>query len=278
MEQKIKPLGHDIYQVELVSAVSADRSTGYIIDADTKVIIETGASRSVSRILSALNKLGIACHEITYVIVTHIHLDHSGGAGYLLEKLPNAKIIVHPNGARHLIDPSTLISSARQVYGEAFETLFAPVTPIPENRVIIGYDGMELSIGEDRILTFYNSPGHAYHHFAVHDAQSNGIFTGDACGITFPLIEEQLGVTYSVPTSSPTQFDPQAMSDTLALFASLHPEQLYVTHYGQHPNAMGIIEANQQLVDEYCRLAEQAYRKNPTWEHLTEKLGLSRAA
>jgi glyoxylase-like metal-dependent hydrolase (beta-lactamase superfamily II) len=265
-------LGHDIYQIELVDSTENGRSTGYFINSEQKTIVEMGASVSVPRVLSALDALHIDRAEITYVIVTHIHLDHAGGAGLLLEKLPNAKLIVHPRGARHMIEPTKLIAGAKQVYGDEFDRLFAPILPVPEERIIIAEDGMELSIGKKRTLFFYDSPGHAYHHYAVYDPASKGIFSGDSIGINFPLLKQEFGVEFYTPTSSPTQFDPDAMLATLERFSALDAEQVLMTHYGRHGDAQRVIADNIERTKVYARIAEEAYKENPTWEHTAERL------
>lgn len=267
----VKDIGYEIYQIELVDAGETGRTTGFLINSEKKTLIEVGASVSVPRILHALDELQIPYKDIQYVIVTHIHLDHSGGAGLLLKNLPNAKIVVHPRGARHLIDPSKLIASAQQVYGESFDRLFAPIEAIPEDRVIVADDGMVLEIGENRSLAFYDSPGHAYHHLVIHDPQSKGLFSGDAIGLTFPLFEE-LGVFYAIPTSSPTQFNPEAMMATIERVKKLGIANIHFTHYGTSRNAEEVMDRMLHMVPIYVKLAEKAYKNHPTWESIAEQL------
>lgn len=265
-------LGHDIYQIELVNRMEGGRSTGYFIDAKQKTIVEMGASVSVPHVLNALKQLNIAPEEITYVIVTHIHLDHAGGAGLLLEKLPNAKLVVHPRGARHMIDPSKLIAGAKQVYGDEFDQLFGPMVPVPQEKIIIANDEFKLSIGDNRTLYFYDSPGHAYHHFAVYDPASKGIFSGDSIGMSAPWLQEKFGFDFYAPTSSPVQFDPEAMIATLRRFMELDIEQVFMTHYGRHGDAKHVIAENIERAEAFTHIAEEAYQENPTWEYTAEKL------
>ncbi len=267
----VKDIGNDIYEITLIDAAESGRSTGFFINSEEKTIVEVGASVSVPRILQALDELQIPYDEIRYVIVTHIHLDHSGGAGLLLQSLPNAKIIVHPKGARHLIDPSKLIASAQHVYGDSFQRLFAPIEAISEERVIIAEDGMSLDIGQDRPLVFYNSPGHAYHHIVIHDPKSKGLFSGDAFGITFPLFEE-MGIHYVVPTSSPTQFNPEAMAQTIERMKPLGIENIYFTHFGAWDHADKVMDRMLTMIPIYVELAEKAYKNNPTWESIASEL------
>lgn len=265
-------LGDNIYQIELVDRMQQGRSTGYFIDSEQKTVVEMGASVSVPRVLAALEELGVAPAQITYVIVTHIHLDHAGGAGLLLEKLPNAKLVVHPRGAKHMMNPAKLIAGAKQVYGDDFDRLFTPIIPIAKERMMIAENGMELAIDDNRTLVFYDSPGHAYHHFVVYDPVSKGLFSGDAIGISFPWLKETFGVDFYTPSSSPTQFDPEAMSATLRRFANLDVEQIYMTHYGRHADAQRIIAENIERTNMYARIAEEAYAEHATWEHVAERL------
>lgn len=267
----VKDIGHDIYEITLIDAAETGRSTGFLINSEEKTIVEVGASVSVPRILQALDDLHISYDEIRYVIVTHIHLDHSGGAGLLLKSLPNAKIVVHPKGARHLIDPSKLIASAQHVYGDSFERLFAPIEAIPEERVIIAEDGMSINIGPDRPLVFYNSPGHAYHHIVIHDPKSKGLFSGDAIGLNFPVLEE-LGVRYVVPTSSPTQFNPEVMAETIEKMKPLGIENIYFTHFGAWDQADKVMDRILNMIPLYVQLAEKAYKEEPTWESIAREL------
>ena len=247
------------------------RSTGYLINSEEKTLVEVGASLSVPNILKALDELNISYDEIRYVIVTHIHLDHSGGAGLLLKHLPQAKIIVHPKGARHLIDPSRLIASAQQVYGDSFDRLFSPIEPIPQERVILAEDGMNLEIGSDRSLTFYHSPGHANHHIIIHDAKSKGLFSGDALGVTFPLFEE-MGIQFVVPSSSPVQFDPVAMIASVQHIKTLGIEKIYFTHYGTWENADKVLTRMLNMIPQYVELGEKSFEVNSSWEGIAGKL------
>src|SRR5699024_100755 len=132
-----------------------------------------------------LESLGFSLDEVKYIIVTHIHLDHSGGAGLLLQQCPNATVIVHERGARHLAAPRKLAAGARAIYGESFEELFEPIVPVPEERMLIKGEGDTLQISKDCTLKFFNTPGHSRHHFSIYDPISNGIFTGDTAGIRY---------------------------------------------------------------------------------------------
>lgn len=178
-----------------------------------------------------LKELSIDLKDVKNIIVTHIHLDHAGGAGVLLKHCPNARVFVHPKGMRHLADPSRLIQGAKAVYSEKFDALFDPIVPIPEDRLVIKEDGETLQIGEDRTLTFLHTPGHANHHFSIYDEKSNGIFTGDTAGVFYPQLLSY-DVELYLPSTSPNQFDPEAMQASIKRFMSLHPDRIYFGHFG----------------------------------------------
>lgn len=273
MNVGIKEFENNIYQVDLLHMDRPELSAAYIIKGDPTCIIETGASCSIPILLKSLETLEIKKEDIQYVIVTHIHLDHSGGAGLLMKELPHAKLIVHPKGAKHLIDPSKLIASAKEVYGELFHSLFDPIVAIPQERIIIADDGFQLPIGDSRTLTFLNSPGHAYHHFAIYDDLTKGLFSGDSAGIAYPIFKRK-GENFCFPSSSPTQFDPEAMLNTVRRFQRLDLKNIFVTHFGVQNNPGPFLEQIKKMVQTYVEIVERVVKSNsnPTWEALRDLL------
>ncbi|MEH6940306.1 MBL fold metallo-hydrolase [Bacillus sp. JJ722] len=230
----VEQINSTIYCIDCHDLQREKRTGCYVIKGKKVTIIETSASPSIPYILKGLEELNIHLHDIEHIIVTHIHLDHAGGAGLLLEKCPNANVIVHTKGARHLEDPSRLIAGARAVYGEDFDNLFNPIVPIPKDRLTVVQHGEQLVI-ENRTLTFYDSPGHANHHIAIHDSLSNGIFTGDTAGIYYRELDDSPALLF-LPSTSPSQFNPKAMEKSIALFESLNPDCIYFGHYGHSNN------------------------------------------
>lgn len=217
------------------------RTGTYVIKEDKLTIVETCASPSIPFILEGLQKMNIQPEQVEYIIVTHIHLDHAGGAGLLLEKCPNAKVVVHPKGARHLANPSRLIAGAKAVYGDKFDVLFDPILPIPEERIITKQDGETLKLSPHCTLTFYDTPGHANHHFSIHDSVSNGIFTGDTIGIYYQeLIKD--GIELYLPTTSPNQFDPEVMLNSTRRIKELTPRSIYFGHFGMSTNVQEVFK------------------------------------
>jgi glyoxylase-like metal-dependent hydrolase (beta-lactamase superfamily II) len=195
-------------------------------------VIETGTARSVSNVLAGLAAHGVDRGDVSHVIVTHVHLDHAAGAGALLERLPHARLVVHPRGARHMIDPSRLLAGAAEVYGgmEPIRKLYGDVVPAPAGRVVEAPEGTLVELG-GRTLRILDAPGHARHHFVVHDPATQGFFTGDTFGISYREQDTAAG-PFLFPTTTPVQFDPPALRDTVERMLALHPERMYLTHYG----------------------------------------------
>ena len=209
----------------------------YLVGGDGHyAFVESGTSLSVPGLLDTLEELGVDRGAVDYVMPTHVHLDHAGGAGALLRKLPNARLVIHPRGARHMIDPSQLIAGATAVYGsEAMRATYGEIVPVPESRVIVADVApdrdFELLLGNRR-LQFIDAPGHARHHYAIWDEASRGWFTGDVFGLSYREFDSEDG-NYLMPTTSPVQFDPEAWNATLDRLLGKSPAHVYLTHYGR---------------------------------------------
>jgi glyoxylase-like metal-dependent hydrolase (beta-lactamase superfamily II) len=206
------------------------RTGAFVIKEEDITIVETSASPSIPHLIKGLEELDIPLERIKNIIVTHIHLDHAGGVGVFLKKCPNAKVIVHEKGARHLINPERLEAGARQVYGLDFDRLFHPIEPVPEERILIKKNNETLQISPDSALTFYDTPGHSRHHFSIFDEKSKGIFTGDTAGINYGYILE--GESLYLPSTSPNQFNPEEMMQSLDLYGRLDLDKIYFGHFG----------------------------------------------
>ncbi len=205
----------------------------YLLEGDGEVaVIETGNAGSVSRILETLTLRGWGPEQVRHVIVTHVHLDHAGGAGRLIAALPNANLCVHPRGARHMVDPSKLESSARAVYGdEAFDAMYGALVPVPAARVLALEDGSSIEVG-GRALRIAETPGHARHHFCIWDRQTRGWFSGDTFGVSYRDLDTAQGA-FIFPTTTPIQFDPPALVESIGRRMAESPECMYLTHYGR---------------------------------------------
>jgi len=203
-----------------------------VIENDRAGFIDTGTFHSVNNLLAVLSDKGLSLEQVDYVMPTHVHLDHAGGAGELMRRLPNAKLVMHPRGARHMIDPEKLTKGVIAVYGEEnFQRQFGSLIPVPEERVMIAEDGFSIDLG-GRKLVFLDTPGHASHHYCVWDEHSQGLFTGDTFGLSYREWDVE-GRAFVFPTTSPVQFRPDAWMQTLDKLASYKPKKINLTHYGQ---------------------------------------------
>ncbi len=204
----------------------------YLLErGDDLAFIEAGTSPGVPALLALLDARGLNREQVRYVIPTHVHLDHAGGAGLLMQQLPRAQLVVHPRGARHLVDPGKLIAGAAAVYGAAaLEQMYGQIVPVPAARVIEAADGASLALG-DGALQFIDSPGHARHHFCVWDAPSQGFFTGDTFGLSYRELDVGAGA-FVMPTTTPVQFEPDAWRQTIDRLLQFAPQRMFLTHYG----------------------------------------------
>ncbi len=230
----------------------------YLVVQDGRAaFIDSGTGRSVSHLLGALDAHGVARDAVDRVILTHVHLDHAGGAGLLMQALPNATLVVHPRGAPHLIDPAKLSASARQVYGdEEFERSYGNLTPVPAERVIAAEDGHVVELAGRRLVCAH-TPGHAKHHLSVWDGRSRSWFSGDVFGISYRELDTPRG-PFVIPTSSPVQFDPDAMKQSVRRMLAEAPARVYLTHFGAVSDCQRLGTDLIAQIDAMVSLARQA--------------------
>lgn len=228
-------LAYDIFCID-VDYLRPRLACSYLIVHHGKAaFIDCGTNHSAPRLLATLESCGLSTNDVEYIIPTHIHLDHAGGAGVLMQHCANAKLIVHPKGARHLADPSRLVESARQVYGaEKFDALYGEIIPVEESRIIPAQHDETIDVN-GRPLLIADTPGHARHHICLYDVFSNGWFTGDTFGISYPDIQIASG-HYIFPTTTPVQFEPDAWLQSIDLLLKQNPEKMYLTHFNMIEN------------------------------------------
>jgi glyoxylase-like metal-dependent hydrolase (beta-lactamase superfamily II) len=203
-----------------------------VVHRGRAAIVDSGANSSVPLILATLDELGVLPESVDYLFLTHVHLDHAGGAGRLMASLPNAKAVVHPRGAPHMVDPAKLISGSMVVYGEAlYRKLYGDIVSIPAERLIVTTDRQRLDLA-GREFEFVHTPGHALHHQAIVDLQARSIFTGDTFGISYREFDTERG-PWIFPTTTPTQFDPEQLSASIDKLLAYEPRALYLTHYSR---------------------------------------------
>ncbi len=203
-----------------------------IVEKGHGAFIDCGVNHSVPRLLTALAGAGLTPGDVDWLILTHVHLDHAGGAGALMQQLPAARLVVHPRGARHMIDPSRLWAGATAVYGEAeMQRSYGQLVPVPAERVIEAPDGHEVDLAGRRLVCL-DTPGHARHHNAIFDPASDCVFTGDTFGVSYREFDTAQG-QFIVPATSPVEFDPEAMRCSIDRVLALQPVAIYPTHFGR---------------------------------------------
>lgn len=227
-----------------------------IVEGNQAAFVDTGTAHSVPDALEVLARKGLAPENVAYVIPTHVHLDHAGGAGEMMRRFPNAKLVAHPKGARHLIDPTKLIAGVTTVYGaEAVARDFGVIVPVDAARVIEAPDEFTLDLN-GRQLLFLDTPGHARHHFCVVDEHGRGIFTGDTFGLSYREFDTEHG-EFVFPTTTPVQFDPEALHASINRLVDLRPKVLYLTHFGRVTEIARLADDMHTLIDAFVRLGRQ---------------------
>lgn len=249
-------LGDGIIHIDAEYLSPGVASVYLLIEGNECAIIETGTCHTVPYIMSVLQAFGLDEKSVRYVIPTHVHLDHAGGVGTLMQDCPNATLVIHPMGARHMIDPSKLVAGASAVYGEeAFKEMYGELKPVALERVLEAPDNAEIKLG-DRTLRFYDTPGHARHHFCVHDLQSNSIFTGDTFGIGYPSLNTPAG-PFVFATTTPVQFDPDALRASIKKLLSVDPSAFNLTHFGRIKPSPAITQQLHASIDKYLEIVEE---------------------
>lgn len=242
-----------------------------IVENGRGAFVDCGTNHSVSRLLAALGDAGLVPADVDWLILTHVHLDHAGGAGELLARLPNAKLVVHPRGARHMIDPSQLWAGASAVYGEqVMESSYGRLRPVPAERVVEANDGHGVDLA-GRVLRCLDTPGHAKHHLTVHDARSNTCFTGDVFGLSYREFDTANG-PFVLPTTTPVQFDPEALHASIHRLVALQPAAMYLTHYGRVEDIERLAADLHAQIDAMVAIAHAAHGRADRHAALTEAL------
>ncbi len=221
----------------------------YLIDDVRKALVETGTSHEVDRILAAVKAFGLTPADIDALIVSHIHLDHAGGAGFLLESMRNAKVYVHERGYKHLVDPTRLVASAASALGPEAES-FGTMRPIPADRLVSVHDGLTLDLGR-HVLEFLDSPGHAPHELTILDRRTRCLYTGDAAGLYFP------GDEILMPVAPAPAFDLEKNLETFERLLRLEPRALLFSHYGPHARPREAIERMMTLYPAWSRIVAE---------------------
>lgn len=255
----IDDLGHGIYAIDTGFQRPRFDAAYLMVENGRAAFIDTGTNHAVPRLLAALNALGLAPDAVDWVIPTHVHLDHAGGVGLLMEALPRARALVHPRGLRHMVDPKALWLGALAVYGEAeMQRSYGKLVPVPSERAEASHDEQVIHLA-GRPLRLVDSPGHARHHHAIWDERSRSWFTGDTFGLSYRAFDVE-GRAWILPTSTPVQFEPEALHATVARLLAAEPVAMQVTHYGRVGGSVAEVRRLARLmlaqVDEMAALAQ----------------------
>jgi glyoxylase-like metal-dependent hydrolase (beta-lactamase superfamily II) len=247
---------HGIFAIDAEYLYSGHAAAHLIVDCGRAAFVDVGTNDSVPYLLAALAELGLAADAVDYLLLTHVHLDHAGGAGRLLRALPAARVVLHPRGAPHMLDPSKLIAGSQQVYGpERFARLYGELLPIPAQRLQVAADGERITLGR-RTLELIHTPGHALHHLCVVDAAHASIFTGDTFGISYRALDTPRG-NFITPSTVPTQFDPVQHLASIDRLLTYRPESMYLMHFSRVTDVPRLAELLKAQIAELAGIARR---------------------
>jgi len=258
--ERVKPAiyrhPHGIFAIDAEYLYAGHAAAHLIVDSGRAAFVDVGTNDSVPYLLAALDELGIPRAAVDYVLLTHVHLDHAGGAGRLMRELPGARAVLHPRGAPHMLDPSKLIAGSRAVYGpERFARLYGELLPIPRERMLVTTDGQRVPLG-NRTLELIHTPGHALHHQSVVDAAHASIFSGDTFGISYRALDTPRG-NFITPSTVPTQFDPEQHLASIDRMAGYQPESIYLMHFSRVTDIPRLAALLKEQVMELAQIARR---------------------
>lgn len=239
-----------------------NHTASYLIRrGDELAFFDVGATNNVARLIDTTRQIGLGPTHVRYIMPTHVHLDHAGGAGALLAACPNATLICHHKGAPHLVNPAKLQAGAMAVYGEPeFHRVYGDLTPVPEDRIVAAYDGQGFPLAEHEIL-FIDTPGHANHHGCLFDAVSRTAFTGDTFGLSYREFDTQTG-PWVVATTTPVAFDPDNWQESLSRIMALKPAAVCPAHFGRLTNPSGLVGMLRQSIEAHIAIALEEEPRN----------------
>lgn len=252
--------------IDTLMGGSSEVTAGFLVHGDRPALIETGPAKVAATVEAGVRAAGLSPGDLAWLVVSHIHLDHAGGLGDLVKAFPNATVVVHPAGARHLVDPERLMSSSARAYGPLLDTVYGPLTPVPADRLHAAADGEVLDLG-GRTLEVVHSPGHARHHLAVFDPDAGALYAGDAVGVLLP------DNPVLRPAMPPPDFDVELAVDSLRRFAERRPELLVLTHYGPIDPPLERLAEAEDKIRRWSEVAEQAAAEHgPEADHIEAAL------
>ena len=235
----------------------------YVIKGKKTVLVESGPTSSVPKLLSGLKELEVKLEDIEYVAVTHVHLDHGGGAGSLLKFLPNAKVLVHPRGMPHLVNPERLWQSSQEALGFVSE-IFGKPEPVPKERIIALTEG-SFDLDDGGKLKVIETLGHASHNLSFHESFNGGVFPGDAAGTYFPEFDVVMPTT-------PPPFHLGMALESVDKIIRLKPTALYYSHFGKASNAIERLKNYKLQLKLWDKIAQEGVKENHSLEEIRERI------
>jgi glyoxylase-like metal-dependent hydrolase (beta-lactamase superfamily II) len=249
-----QPQGDGLYLIDTDYVRPGLAASHLLVDDGRAAFIDTGPGLAAPKLLAALDEVGLAPDDVDYLFLTHVHLDHAGGAGQMMQALPNAKAVLHPRGAPHLVDPAKLIAGSIAVYGEAlFHQLYGEIVPVPAGRVLLTEDGTRLTLGR-RTFEFIDAPGHARHHHCPVDLDYRDVYAGDNFGICYREFDTARG-PFMLPTTTPVQFEPDVLHRTIDRMMAYRPRRIVQTHFGPVTDLGRLARDLHAALDELVRIA-----------------------
>ncbi len=257
----IQDLGGGVYSIDTLMGGFEGITSSYFIASDRPALIETGAALSAPHVQASLTQLGCGPQDLATIVVTHIHLDHAGGVGDLANEYPNARIVVHERGARHLVDPTKLVASAYRVFGPKMDEMFGPLLPTNPHRIDALGERGSIDLGAGRTLDTFHNPGHASHHVALIDSATGDLYTGDAAGVYVPETGDVR------PATPPPDFDFELAINSLQAMQAVGPNRLLFSHFGPTSEIDRVFEESRTQLHYWVEWVKQAHREGLDFDH-----------
>lgn len=259
-----KGIGKNLFVIDLQTGGFRNLIASYVLKGEQVTIVETGPTSSIPNLLAGLEELDVKPDQVVYVALSHIRIDHSGGVGTLLRKLPNAKVIVHPKGAPHLIDPTRLWIASQDTLGIVAE-MFGKPDPVPKDKIIAATTGKILELGKGLRLEVIESPGHASHNVSYYEHLNQGIFPGDAAGAYFAEFD-------TVFPTTPPPFRPDIDWASIDKLIAFTPEVLYYSHFGKALDAVRRLRNYQLQIKKWLSIVQDSLRHGESLNMICERI------
>jgi glyoxylase-like metal-dependent hydrolase (beta-lactamase superfamily II) len=257
----IEDLGNDVFHVDTRMGGYEGITSGYLIRSSRPCLVETGTARSAELVVRALADLGVDAADLATVVITHIHLDHAGGVGDIAAAFPNAQVVVHEKGARHLADPSRLMASAHRVFGDDMDRLFGDLLPVPQDRLVVLGEVGTIDLGDGRRLDAFHNPGHASHHVGLLDSETGDLYTGDAAGVYVP---ETADVR---PATPPPDFDLDLTLTSLQRMKDAGANRLLFSHFGPVTDVASTLDRSEEELRYWVEVVDAVHAVEPNLDH-----------